>query len=235
MKKILHRAETRGHANHGWLDSHHSFSFAGYYDPERMGFGKLRVINDDIVAGGRGFGKHPHQNMEIISIPLSGDLAHRDSMGHIKVIQQGDVQIMSAGTGVTHSEFNHNADQSVNFLQIWVLPKEQNIEPRYAQETFLAETRKNSFQTVVSPQAGQGVWINQDAYFSLGNLENGFKTSYQLHNPSHGVYVFVIEGQAQIAGEKLAKRDGMGVWQLDSLEIEALADTEILLIEVPME
>ena len=234
MKQLVHRAETRGHANHGWLDSHHSFSFAGYYNPERMGFGMLRVINDDIVDGGMGFGTHSHENMEIISIPLEGDLAHRDSMGHTKVIQQGDVQIMSAGTGVTHSEFNHNADQTVNFLQIWVMPKEHNIEPRYAQERFLPETRKNNFQTVVSPVEGQGVWINQEAYFSLGNLEKGCKTVYQLHHPDHGVYVFLIEGQAKVAGELLSKRDGMGVWECNTLEIEAQEDAEILLMEVPM-
>lgn len=234
MKQVLDRAETRGHANHGWLDSHHTFSFAGYYNPERMGFGLLRVLNDDIVEGGRGFGTHPHQNMEIVSIPLEGDLAHRDSMNHTKVIKQGDVQIMSAGTGVTHSEFNSNADRIVNFLQIWIMPKVQNIAPRYAQQTFLPSTRKNRFQTVVSPVEGQGIWINQDAYFSLGDLDKGTQLNYQLFDASHGVYVFLIKGQATVAGETLNQRDGMGIWEVDQIKIEAQSDAEILLIEVPL-
>lgn len=235
MKQVLHRANTRGHANHGWLDSHHTFSFANYWNPERMGFGKLRVINDDVVDGGKGFGTHPHQNMEIISIPLSGDLAHKDSMGHTQVIEQGDVQIMSAGTGVTHSEFNYHAEQAVNFLQIWVLPKAMNIQPRYDQRRFAQADRHNQWQTVVSPEEGLGLWINQDAYFSLGHLDKGTALEYTLHQPQNGVYVFVIEGQVSLGGQVLSKRDGMGLWEAASFSLEAHEETEVLLMEVPMD
>jgi quercetin 2,3-dioxygenase len=231
---VLHRADTRGYANHGWLDTHHTFSFARYYNPERMSFGVLRVLNDDIVSGGNGFGKHPHDNMEIISIPLSGDLEHQDSMGNQTVIRQNDVQIMSAGTGVRHSEYNHNHDKPVNFLQIWVFPKLENIQPRYDQRTYRPEDRKNKLQLVVSPMGEEGVDINQDAWFSLGNLEKGFKTNYQVKQKGNGVYIFVIEGEVSIAGQKLNKRDGFGIWEVESLAIEADSAAEVLLMDVPM-
>lgn len=235
MKTVLHKAETRGHANHGWLDSHHTFSFANYYDPARIQFGALRVLNDDQVAGGRGFGEHPHDNMEIISIPLSGDLEHKDSMGNKTVIRQGDVQIMSAGTGIQHSEYNKNKDEKVNFLQIWVFPKERNIEPRYDQKTFTPGGRVNKLQEVVTPaKDSEGVWINQDAWFHLGNLKKDFKTSYEVKKKGNGVYVFVLEGDVTIEGQPLNKRDGLGIWEADKLDIEVKRDAEILLMEVPM-
>lgn len=237
MQQVLHRAESRGHAYHGWLDSHHTFSFASYYHPERVHFGALRVLNDDVVSAGQGFGTHPHQNMEIVSIPLRGDLAHKDSMGHVQVIQQGDVQIMSAGTGVTHSEFNHSPDQEVNFLQIWILPQQQNIAPRYAQKHFAAATRQNQFEFVVSPSHEGALWINQQAYFSLATLTADAEVTYSLQQPGHGVYLFVIEGQLEVAGQQLHKRDGLGLWELpegESLNVKALAGSEVLLIEVPM-
>jgi redox-sensitive bicupin YhaK (pirin superfamily) len=235
MKTILHKANTRGHANHGWLDSHHTFSFAHYYNPERVHFGMLRVLNDDVVAGGMGFGTHPHDNMEIISIPLSGDLEHKDSMGNVAVIRQHDVQIMSAGTGITHSEYNKNKDKQVNFLQIWVFPKQRNITPRYDQRTFKPEDRENKLQVVVSPEKeSEGVWINQDAWFHLGNMKQGFATDYSVKMSGNGVYGFVIEGDVTINGQKLNKRDGMGVWDTDKFNITADSNAELLLMEVPM-
>jgi redox-sensitive bicupin YhaK (pirin superfamily) len=235
MKTVLHKAETRGHANHGWLDSHHTFSFAHYYNPERVHFGMLRVLNDDVVDAGKGFGTHPHDNMEIISIPLSGDLEHKDSMGNTTVIKQNDVQIMSAGTGIYHSEYNRNKDRKVSFLQIWVFPKEQNIKPRYGQKTFNPEERVNKLQQVISPdKEGEGIWINQDAWFHLGNLKAGLETTYDVKQKSNGVYAFVISGEVTVNGQKLSKRDGFGVWEADQLNIKADADAEILLMEVPM-
>lgn len=233
--KVIHRAETRGHANHGWLDSHHTFSFAHYYDPERMGFGLLRVLNDDVVTGGMGFGTHPHDNMEIVSIPLSGSLAHRDSTGTQEVIKTNEVQIMSAGSGLTHSEFNASKTDPVNFLQIWVFPNKRDINPRYEQKAYKPEDRQNKLQTVIAPDKQDGtLWINQDAWFTLGTLKRGFAQDYALHKQGNGVYAFVIEGEVEIEGEKLGKRDGMGINDADSISIKASGDAELLLIEVPM-
>jgi len=235
MKTIIHKAHTRGHANHGWLDSHHTFSFAGYHDPSRVNFGALRVLNDDIVKGGNGFGRHPHDNMEIISIPLKGALEHGDNTGGHGIIKSGEVQIMSAGSGIAHSEKNASATEAVNFLQIWVFPKERNIQPRYDQKLFLAEERINKFQTIVSPEKNdQSLWINQDAWFSLGKLTTGFATEYKLNNKNSGVYAFVIEGDVTINDQKLNKRDGLGVWDTDKLSIVADSEAEVLLMEVPM-
>ncbi len=235
MNTVLHKANTRGHANHGWLDTSHTFSFAHYYDPTRVHFGALRVLNDDFVDGGMGFGRHPHDNMEIISIPLSGDLEHKDSMGNVAVIKQDDVQIMSAGTGIYHSEYNKNKDKKVNFLQIWVFPKVRNIEPRYDQITFKPEDRVNKLQQIVSPsKTDEGVWINQDAWFHLGNLKQGFKTDYAVKLKGNGVYAFVISGDVTINGQALNKRDGFGVWDVEKLSISADSDAELLLMEVPM-
>lgn len=235
MKTVLHKAGNRGHANHGWLDTNHTFSFGQFYDPTRMHFGVLRVLNDDVVDGGMGFGTHPHDNMEIISIPLSGDLEHKDSMNNVAVIRQNDVQIMSAGTGIYHSEYNRSKDRKVNFLQIWVFPKAHNIQPRYEQKTFSPEDRVNKLQLIVSPQKNdEGVWINQDAWFHLGNLKQGFQTVYQVKQKGNGVYAFVISGDVTINGQLLNKRDGLGVWDTDTLDITAGSDAEILLMEVPM-
>ena len=236
MKTILHKAATRGHANHGWLDSWHTFSFAGYYDPQRTHFGALRVLNDDTVSAGMGFGTHPHDNMEIISIPLLGELEHQDSMGNKQVIKQGDVQVMSAGTGIQHSEKNRNHDQEVRFFQIWVFPKERNIAPRYDQKHFSEEEKKNTLLTVVSPLGSNdpGVQIHQDAWFSLGNLDKDLRLSYELHSKKNGVYVFLIEGEASINGERLQRRDGLAVTDTGSLSIEAHSDASILVMEVPV-
>lgn len=234
-KKIVHKANTRGRANHGWLDSQHTFSFASYYNPERMNFGLLRVLNDDIVAPGKGFGAHPHDNMEIISIPISGELAHQDSTGNKKVIRTNDVQIMSAGSGITHSEFNNSETDKVNFLQIWVFPKERNIKPRYEQKTFNPEDRQNKLQTVVSPEKdAESIWINQDAWFTLGTLKAGFSEDYKLHKKGNGVYAFIIDGEVELDGEKLSKRDGIGIYDTETISIKASADAELLLMEVPM-
>jgi redox-sensitive bicupin YhaK (pirin superfamily) len=236
MKTILHKANDRGHANHGWLNSHHSFSFANFYDPEKIHFGALRVLNDDIVQAGMGFGTHPHDNMEIISIPLSGDLEHKDSMGNTGVIRENDVQIMSAGTGIRHSEYNKNADKLVNFLQIWVFPKEKNIKPRYDQRTLKAEDRANKLQVIVSPDgtSDDSVKINQDAWFNLGTLDKGTNVNYQLHDKSHGVYVFVIDGDVTVNGQVLNKKDGLGISETEALSITADSNSEVLLMEVPM-
>lgn len=236
MKTILHKANTRGHANHGWLDTSHTFSFAHYYDPSRTNFGVLRVLNDDFVDGGRGFGTHPHDNMEIISVPLSGDLEHKDSMGNVAVIRQNDVQILNAGTGISHSEYNKNPDKKVNFLQIWVFPKVQDIKPGYGQISFKPEDRLNKLQQIVSPsKEDEGVWINQDAWFYLGNLKKGFETEYAIKQKGNGVYVFVIEGDVTINRQQLNKRDGFGVWETDNLSISVDNDAEVLLMDVPMD
>ncbi len=234
MNTVLHKANTRGHANHGWLDSHHSFSFANYYDPARVHFGLLRVLNDDIVKGGMGFGTHPHDNMEIVSIPLSGALEHKDTTGRNEIIKTNDVQIMSAGSGISHSEYNASGTDPVNFLQIWVFPKLKNIAPRYEQKTMKPEDRMNQLQTIVSPEKGNGVWINQDAWFHLGNLKRGFQTEYALRKDGNGVYAFVLEGDVTIAGQKLNRRDGFGISETDQVIITSDSDASILLIDVPM-
>lgn len=233
---ILHRNQTRGHANHGWLDSYHTFSFAGYFDPERVHFGALRVLNDDTVAAGMGFGTHPHENMEIISIPLEGDLEHRDSMGNVAVIRQGDIQVMSAGTGIYHSEYNRNKDRQTRFLQIWVFPKERSVKPRYDQITLKTEERRNRLQQVLSPNADdEGVWIHQDAWFHMGRFDQGAESTYTLKKQGNGVYIFVLEGSFEAAGQTLERRDGMGISETGSFTLKALSpESEILLMEVPM-
>ena len=235
MNTILHKADTRGHANHGWLDSHHSFSFANYYNPERMHFGVLRVLNDDHVAPGMGFGTHPHDNMEIISIPLEGDLEHKDSMGNTTVIQEGDVQVMSAGTGVFHSEYNKNKDKAVKFLQIWVFPSQKGVQPRYDQVTLTQESVKNRFYQILSPNPDDdGVWIHQNAWFHLGKFDKDLNLKYVLKDKANGVYTFVINGEVNINGQKLTKRDGFGVWDAGELDINTTAGSQALLMEVPM-
>ena len=234
MKTILHKAKERGHANHGWLDSYHSFSFSNFYNAEKVHFGALRVLNDDTVKAGYGFGKHPHDNMEIVSIPLYGDLAHNDSTGRNEIIRQNDVQIMSAGSGITHSEMNANKDKEVKFLQVWVFPKEYDIIPRYEQKTFDPQERINKIQTVVAPDNKEAVFINQDAWFSLGSFDKDFETIYQVKKDSNGVYAFVLEGEVEINGEKLGRRDALGIWETGIINIKAAANTQVLLIDVPM-
>jgi quercetin 2,3-dioxygenase len=235
MKTILHKAATRGHASHGWLDSWHTFSFANYYDPERIHFGALRVLNDDTVAPGMGFGKHPHDNMEIISIPLQGDLEHQDSMGNKQVIREGDVQVMSAGTGIAHSEKNASNAAPVKFLQIWVFPNQNNVTPRYDQKAFTAADKHNKLITVVSPIGeNEGVHVHQDAWFSLGNLEKDTTQNYTVKRAGNGVYVFLLEGEAIVNDIVLNRRDGLGISETDSLTIKATTDAQLLLMDVPM-
>jgi redox-sensitive bicupin YhaK (pirin superfamily) len=236
MGQVIHKANTRGHADHGWLNAHHSFSFASWYDPDRVHFGMLRVLNDDIVAAGMGFGTHPHDNMEIITIPLEGDLEHRDSMGHTAVVKHGDVQVMSAGTGITHSEYNKNKDRALKLLQIWVFPNKKNVTPRYDQITLNLADRENKFQQIVSPDPDDaGVWIHQNAWFNLGKFEKGKTAEYQVKQKNNGVYAFLIYGDAKINGVSLNQRDGIGIWGVDKFSIESEANgTEILLMDVPM-
>ncbi len=235
MKTVLHKADSRGHANHGWLNSHHTFSFANYYNPDRVHFGVLRVLNDDVVAPGRGFGRHPHDNMEIVSIPLSGALEHKDSMDNTAVIKAGDVQVMSAGTGVFHSEYNQSKDEEVRFLQIWMFPRAKGVEPRYDQITVKNQGAKNQLQQVLSPNPNDdGVWVHQDAWFHIGDLESGFCDTYSPKKPGNGVYAFVLEGEVNIAGQDLSKRDGFGIWDTDEFEITASKNAKVLLMDVPM-
>jgi redox-sensitive bicupin YhaK (pirin superfamily) len=232
---ILHKANSRGNANHGWLQSWHTFSFANYHDEERMSFGVLRVLNDDTVAAGMGFGAHPHQNMEIISIPLEGDLEHKDSMGNETIIKHEDIQVMSAGTGIQHSEYNKNKDKPVKFLQIWVIPNKMNVTPRYDQITLKKSDRKNKLQQILSPNANdEGVWIHQNAWFHLADLESGFATEYEVKNSNNGVYVFVLSGDVIINNQELTTRDGLGILNTSTIKLEAITSTEILVMEVPM-
>jgi quercetin 2,3-dioxygenase len=235
MKNILHKANTRGHASHGWLNSYHTFSFSSYQNPERVHFGALRVLNDDTVAPGMGFGQHPHDNMEIISIPLSGELKHRDTTGTEAVIKTGDIQIMSAGSGLQHSEINNSKTEEVKFLQIWVFPKERNIKPRYDQKTFNELQRINNWQLIVSPEkSNDSIWINQDAWFSLTKLEKGKSLNYPLHKKGNGVYAFILYGDVIVAGQSLNKRDGLGIIDVEEIPFTADTESEILLIEVPI-
>ena len=235
MKYVLHSAESRGHANHGWLDTYHTFSFANYSNPERMHFGKLRVLNDDTVHAGMGFGKHGHHDMEIVSIVLDGELEHQDSMGNTHIIRKNDVQVMSAGTGIEHSEKNRSHTNLTNFLQIWVFPREKNIEPSYDQKQFPIEAKKNKLLEIISPnKTDQTVSIHQDAWFNLGNLENGFHSNYQLNQSKNGLYAFLIKGELIIGEHRLKTRDGIGLWDFESVQIEAIENSELLLIEVPM-
>lgn len=232
---ILHKADSRGKADHGWLKSYHSFSFANYYNPERMHFGVLRVLNDDHVEPGMGFGTHPHDNMEIISIPLEGDLEHRDSMGNVAVIKNGDVQVMSAGSGITHSEYNKNANAAVKFLQIWVFPNKRNVTPRYDQITLKEADRHNKLQQILSPDPkDEGVWIHQNAWFHLGTFDAGKETAYTVKAKENGVYVFVLKGSLTVNGVTVETRDGFGIWNTETLNIKATKDSEFLMMDVPM-
>lgn len=234
MKTILHKADERGHANHGWLDAHHSFSFGQWYNPEKIHFGKLRVLNDDIVKAGYGFGEHPHDNMEIITIPLKGALEHKDNTGGHGVIQKNDVQVMSAGSGIKHSEFNHSKTEDVNLFQLWIFTNQQNVTPRYDQKTFDPADRKNKFQTIVSPFGNEGLWIYQDAWISLIDIDSNKEINYKINKKGNGVYVFVIEGKIEIDNSFLGKRDAIGISETDELTIKTNSKSEILLVEVPM-
>jgi redox-sensitive bicupin YhaK (pirin superfamily) len=232
---ILHKADTRGRADYGWLKTNYSFSFANYYNPERMNFGVLRVLNDDFIAASMGFNTHPHDNMEIITIPLEGTVEHKDSMGNSGTIQAGEIQVMSAGTGITHSEFNHHKDKDLRLLQIWLFPNKPNVTPRYDQIK-LPSSDQNSLQQILSPSAHDaGVWIHQNAWFHLGSFEKGHKESYVIKDPTqNGVYVFVIEGDITVSGQALNRRDGFGIWNARELSITSDTPSKVLLMEVPM-
>lgn len=236
MKKVLHRAATRGFADHGWLKTHHTFSFAGYYDPQRVHFGALRVLNDDTVAPGEGFGTHPHDNMEIVSLVLSGALKHGDSMGHMKVLKPGELQVMTAGTGITHSEMNASDKEAVKFLQIWVITDNEGHTPRYNQIE-LAPVKRNELRLIVAPEGRGGEhvgWIHQTAWFYTLDLDAGRETRYRMNLHGNGAYVFMIEGRAEIDGVELGPRDGMGIWEADEFLIKASTEAQLLIIEVPM-
>ena len=234
---IFHAADSRGHAQHGWLNAYHTFSFAGYHDPERVHFGVLRVLNDDTIDGGNGFGKHPHDNMEIITIVLEGALEHQDNMGNKESIQAGEVQVMSAGTGVYHSEYNHNPDKKVKLFQVWMFPNKENVKPRYDQRLFNAADRVNTLQTIVSPidKDDEGLKIHQDAWIYRTSLQSGKSVSHTLHSPQHGVYIMVVDGSVTINGQTLNKRDAIGISETDKIEITATADSDVLVYEVPMD
>lgn len=236
MKTVLHKANTRGHANHGWLEVNHSFSFANYYNPDRMSFGVLRVLNDDKIAPEKGFGTHPHNNMEIITIPLEGDLKHKDNMGNGAVIKYGDVQAMSAGSGIYHSEFNASNDKDVRLLQLWIFPKKKNVTPRYDQISIRDLKKDNSFYQVLSPNSDDdGVWIHQDAWFHIGEFEPNKKDSYTINKEGNGVYAFILKGNVEIEGQALERRDGFGIWDTDTIQFKSITKSKVLLIEVPME
>lgn len=235
MKTIIHKANTRGYFDYGWLKTYHTFSFSDYHDPERVNFGMLRVLNDDEIEGGQGFGTHPHGDMEIVTIPLEGAVAHKDSTGGEGVIYPDEVQIMSAGTGIRHSEFNHLQDGTTKLLQLWIFPNKKGHQPRYDQKFFDSEERKNKLQFIVTPEKKDGnLWLNQDAYLSLSNLEKSRSLNYKVHTKGNGTYIFLVEGEIKVADESLSKRDGIGIWDTDEFKITASDDSQILIIEVPM-
>ena len=235
MQTIYHSADSRGDADHGWLKSRHTFSFANYHNPERMGFGALRVINDDFVIGGQGFGKHSHRDMEIVSIPLAGKLGHGDNLGNNGVIETGEIQVMSAGTGITHSEMNGSADEPMEFLQIWIIPNKLNVAPRYQQVRMDDIMQPNQFNQVLSPNADDtGVWIYQNAWFSIGNFDKGVTQTYQLKDPNNGVYIFVISGKVVTSDNILDTRDGLAIWDTSNFTIDVEQDARVLVMEVPI-
>ncbi|HMU08598.1 MAG TPA: pirin family protein [Ferruginibacter sp.] len=235
MKTTVYKATDRGSADYGWLKPNYYFSFAQYHDPSKVHFGLLRVLNDDFVDGGGGFPTHPHDNMEIVTIPFTGALQHKDSTGGNGVIKAGDIQIMSAGSGVRHSEFNASATEPVTLFQVWVFPKVRNIKPRYDQRTFDISDRANKWQVVVSPQeADNALWINQDARFSLTNLDAGKEISYSTAFKGNGVFLVTINGSVEVNGEVLNKRDAIGISEADEFSIKATANAELLAIEIPM-
>ncbi|MCB9246721.1 MAG: pirin family protein [Flavobacteriales bacterium] len=234
MQAIYFPANERGYANYGWLDTHHTFSFGNFFDSSKMGFGVLRVLNDDEVSAGEGFSEHPHSNMEIISIPLEGDLEHRDSMGNTAIIKQGDVQVMSAGTGITHSEYNHNPDKPVKFLQIWIKPSKLNVEPRYGQMTLDKEKIKNNWGLIVSPNASDlPTWINQNAWFSMAEMDTGVELTYKIKRPGNGIFVFVIEGAVDAESGPLGRRDGLGITHTEQINIRASEKSLVLIMDIP--
>ena len=237
VKKTLHKADTRGQADHGWLKTRLTFSFAGYHDPSRVHFGVLRVLNDDQIAGGKGFGMHSHDNMEIITIPMEGVVEHRDNQGNHGIITKGEVQIMSAGTGVAHSEFNHSKEELLKLFQIWLFPNKGNVEPRYGQMKFDLAAQHNNFQLLVSPLEANipnTLGIHQDAFFSMGNFDKNQDFTYQLHREGNGLYIFVVNGQVETSGESLEFRDGLGLEDISEVSFQTKDGVELLLMEIPM-
>lgn len=234
MKKVIHKADTRGHSKLDWLDSYHTFSFDEYFDSNRINFGALRVLNDDKVEACKGFDTHPHKNMEIITIPLKGSLQHGDSKKNSRTITVGDIQTMSAGTGIFHSEMNASEDEPVEFLQIWIMPKERNTRPVYQDYSIREMERPNALSVIVSPDGSTPASLLQDTWFSIGKVEAGKKLGYHMHQSHAGVYIFLIEGEIKVDGEVMERRDGIGIYETNSFELETLKDSHILLIEVPM-
>ncbi|WP_374329348.1 pirin family protein [Soonwooa sp.] len=236
MKTIFYKADSRGYADHGWLKSSHTFSFANYYNPERMNFGVLRVINDDFVEGGMGFGRHPHRDMEIISIPLEGKLKHGDNMGSAGIVEKGDIQVMSAGRGIMHSEENASDTEAVKFLQIWIIPNKQDVTPRYDQLNFEEKLVPNQLLQILSPNAhDDGVWIHQDAWFNWGKFTEDTKVDYKFRKEGNGLYIFLLEGGAIVDAQQLHRRDAIGIWDTNNAELKFQKGTEVLLMEVPMD
>ncbi len=235
MKTIIHRGNSRGHSDYGWLDTRYTFSFANYHDPARVHFGALRVINDDVIDGGGGFDKHPHDNMEITTIVTEGTLEHKDSMGHTRQLGSNEVQVMTAGTGIFHSEYNADAKIPVKLFQIWVFPEQKNLKPRYDQKVFDPSERNGKWQRLVSPDEPGALMLNQKTWFSRISLSAENNTTYTLHDASHGVYIFLIEGTADVASARLETRDGIGISEISEISIKAVNDLDLLLIEVPMQ
>lgn len=231
---VIHTADSRGYADHGWLKSYHTFSFASYFNPERVNFGALRVLNDDFVAAGMGFGAHPHENMEIISIPLEGKLAHKDSTGSEGVIQKGEIQFMSAGTGVTHSEMNGSTTEDVKFLQIWVFPNKQNITPRYGQMNY--EVAENELKTLIQPETQEGTLrLQQNAWFKMAKFNANKTLQLKVEDPkNNGIYIFLLNGSLTVDGKNINTRDAIGVWETENIDVKINDDSEFLVIEVPM-
>lgn len=235
MKTTYYPNQTRGAANYGWLQANYSFSFANFYDANREQFGKLRVLNDDIIAPNKGFGTHPHSNMEIVSIPLSGALAHKDSLGHESIINTGDVQVMSAGSGIKHSEYNPSKNEATNLLQIWLFPNKPNVTPRYDQKSFDFNDEDNTFMTIVAPENSNEncLWIHQDAYFSIATISATNSLTYKLKNENNLAYIFVIKGTVVIENQSLKSKDALGVSEANNIIVNAPENSRILVIETP--
>lgn len=233
MKFVIDKADSRGHFDYGWLNTYHTFSFADYHNPERINFGALRVLNDDTVAPGKGFGMHPHKNMEVVSIPLQGYLRHGDSVKNERTIVPGEIQVMSTGSGIFHSEYNESMTEILKFLQIWIVPKVVNTPPEYHNYDIRPLLKHNELRTFISPEVGETpAHLLQDAWFSSGSFDAGQKVTYRLHKKNTGVYVFVLDGSICVQGMHLSSRDGIGMWEMEEIAIESVSDSSILAIEV---
>lgn len=234
MEKVIDKDSSRGYFNHGWLKTHHTFSFDNYYNSERVNFGALRVLNDNSIDPFMGIDTQPQMNIEVVSIPLKGYLRHGDNLQNTKIITSGDIQVMSAGSGIYHSEYNDSDKEQLEFLQIWVLPRVKNTNPEYHNYDIRPLLKKNELSLIISPDGVTPASIKQDAWFSMGSLDAGQKIAYKMHQESNGVYMFIIEGKVEVDGEQLSKRDGIGIWDTDELEVKVIEDAKLLVIEVPM-